>query len=239
MKTRTKQVYFRGFARSWEGFIFHALFLRLFTFDAHFRPAGLAKTYSSVDGEPQGAMEEELKFLRRDCKLSILSCSLKRHTSPPPNPQGGGGGGERRLNSERYNAVRERELLLRIWVFFDWLLPFRNRKPFIIPKAVELNRITKHNKCKCEEFFFLTRRGSGICSYDVIMHEPFRRLSPPRAPLVRGWRRMTFQTTFLAPPPDRAPREIPNLSDPTRKKLRFFFLTNLVTMKTPNDERQT
>ena len=33
---------------------------------------------------------------------------------------------------------------------------------------------------------------------------------------------MTFQTTFLAPPPDRAPREIPNLSDPTRKKLRFF-----------------
>ena len=37
--------------------------------------------------------------------------------------------------------------------------------------AEELNRITKHNKCKCEEFFFQTRRGGEICSYDVIMHK--------------------------------------------------------------------
>ena len=37
--------------------------------------------------------------------------------------------------------------------------------------AVELNRITKHNKSKCEEFFFQTRRGGEICSYDVIMHK--------------------------------------------------------------------
>ena len=39
-----------------------------------------------------------------------------------------------------------------------------------IPKAVVLNGITKHNKCKCKELFFQMRRGE-ICSYDVIMHK--------------------------------------------------------------------
>ena len=40
-----------------------------------------------------------------------------------------------------------------------------------IPKAVELNRITKHIKCKCKEFFFQTRHGGEIWLYDVITHK--------------------------------------------------------------------
>ena len=152
---------------------------------------------------------------------------------------GGGGGGERRLNSERYDAVRWRHLLLRIWVFFDWLLPFRNRKPFIIPKAVELNGITKHNKCKCEEFFFQTRRGGGICSYDVIMHNSHSDVSLLRAPHWLGgedvWHsRLPFLPRHQTERPGRSLIYLIR-----QGKNCVFFLTNLVTMKTPNDERQT
>lgn len=81
MKTRPRQfsgssfccsrTFRASFARG--KIIFHALFLCWFTFDAHFRSARIGQNWQLCRlGVMQGALEAEFKFLRADCKLSLL-----------------------------------------------------------------------------------------------------------------------------------------------------------------------